>query len=209
MQAHVENRLIEIINPLIASLGYEVVHVEIQTHRTRTLRLFIDFAEAPAPDASGETPGIGIEDCVKVTKALDEPLDQSTEIEGIFHGAYELEVSSPGVDRPLRQKKDYERFAGRQIRLHTFRALSSEEIGNANYFSKNPKQKNFIGVLKGLDGERILLGIGDSGGASQNKKGKKAKAKAEEIAGGSGAEIKIPLSLISKANLEPQFEFPD
>lgn len=181
MQAN-EARLIEIITPLIAPLGYEVVHVEIQTHRHKVLRLFIDFSETPKAEASGKIPAIGIEDCVKVTKALDEPLDQNSEVEALFHGAYELEVSSPGVDRPLRQKKDYERFAGRSVRLHTFRALSQDEMGNAAYFAKNPKQKNFIGVLKGLSGDRLLLAAGD-------------------------AEITIPLPLISKANLEPVFDF--
>jgi len=180
MQASVEQRLIELITPVIAPMGYEVVHVEVQTHRQKTLRLFIDFA---GETGDGEKT-VGIEDCVKVTKALDEYLDRSTEVESIFHGAYELEVSSPGVDRPLRQKKDYERFAGRKVRLHTFRPLSSEEMGNAAYFAKNPKQKNFTGVLKGLNGDRVLLEVKES-----------------------VTEISIPFSLISKGNLEPRFEF--
>ena len=113
---------------------------------------------------------IGIEDCVKVTRALDEALDQIPEIEGIFHGAYELEVSSPGVDRPLRRKKDFERFAGKLVRLHTFRALSEEEIGNREYFSRNSKQKNFVGELKGMNGDRIKLAISQGEKASAKKK---------------------------------------
>lgn len=201
MQAQVENNLIDIITRLIAPLGYEVVHVEVQTHRQKTLRLFIDFAETPKADEKGEIPGIGIEDCVKVTKALDEPLDQVSEIEGIFRGAYELEVSSPGVDRPLRQKKDFERFVGRQIRLHTFRALSEDEIGNAEYFAHNSKQKNFIGELQGLSGERVKLALGQMDSAGSKKK-KKVTEKAR-------TEITIPFTLISKANLEPVFEFQD
>lgn len=202
MQTQIENRLIEIIAPLIAGLGYEVVHVEVQTHRQKTLRLFIDFF-----DQTGGR-GVGIEDCVKVTRALDEALDQSSEIEGIFHGAYELEVSSPGVDRPLRQTKDFQRFAGKLARLHTFRALSEEEMGNKAYFAKNPKQKNFIGVLKGVvegsGAERILLSVGEIGGEKKGKKSKAEKARDESKA---EQEITIPLSLISKANLEPVFEF--
>ena len=188
MQARIEDTLIDIITKLIAPLGYEVVSVEIQTHRQKTLRLFIDFGETPKPNEKGETPAIGIEDCVKVSKALDEPLDLVAEIEGIFHGAYELEVSSPGVDRPLRRKKDYERYAGRKARLHTYRALSQDEVGDAAYFAKNPKQKNFIGVLNGLSSENVLLTVGSEGRNA-------------------GTELKIPLSLISKANLEPAFEF--
>jgi ribosome maturation factor RimP len=215
MQAQAEQRLIEIVTPLISPLGYEVVHIEVQTHRQKTLRLFIDFAEIPRPDEKGETPAIGIEDCVKVAKTLDEPLDQNAEMNAMFHGAYELEVSSPGVDRPLRQKKDYERFSGRQVRLHTFRALSAEEMGNAAHFEKNPKQKNFIGVLCGLKGESIRLTVNDSSadgrpGGKKNKAGGPTgkKKKNENLTQKkSENEITIPLTLISKANLEPIFEF--
>lgn len=173
MQIQAEHKLIEVIAPLIAPLGYEVVHVEVQTHRQKTLRLFIDFAHAART--------VGIEDCVKVAKALDAPLEQNSEIDSIFHGPYELEVSSPGIERPLRQKKDYERFAGKSVRLHTFRALSPEETGNEAYSARNPKQKNFTGALKGLDGDRVLLAV-------------------------ETAEIRIPLGLISKANLAPVSE---
>jgi len=174
MQANVEQKLIEMITPLIGPMGYEVVHVEILTHRKGTLRVFIDFADS----GNGTQKSVGIEDCVKVTRALDEFLDQSSEMEMIFRGAYELEVSSPGIDRPLRQRKDYERFAGRNVRLHTFRPLSSEEMGNAAYFEKNPKQKNFAGVLKGLKDDRVLLEVG------------------------AALEISIPFPLIAKGNLD-------
>jgi ribosome maturation factor RimP len=207
MQAQVENTLIDIVTGLIAPLGYEVVHVEVQTHRQKTLRLFIDFSTTPVPDEKGETPGIGIEDCVKVARALDEPLDLVPEIEGIFRGAYELEVSSPGVDRPLRQKKDFERFVGRQIRLHTFRALSADEMGNAEYFAHNTKQKNFIGELRGLSGERVLLAIGQL--ESPGSKKKKGNAKARTSPEKARTEIMIPFTLISKANLEPIFDFEE
>jgi ribosome maturation factor RimP len=141
----VSDRLIELMGPMIESLGYEIVHVEVQTHREKTLRIFIDFNEA---QTNGK--GIGIEDCVKVARFLDEPLDQHQEIDSIFHGTYELEVSSPGVDRPLRQAKDFERFKDRQVRIHTFRPLNAEEIQNEAYLAKNPRQKNFLGLLKGF-----------------------------------------------------------
>lgn len=200
-------RLIALMTPLVASLGYEIVAIELLTHKQKTLRVFIDFAETPPADANGVIPSIGIEDCVNATRALDEPLDLIPEVEAAFHGPYELEVSSPGVDRPLRQAKDFERFKERQVRIHTFRPLNSEEIGNADYAAKNPKQKNFLGCLKGLDGERISLVIGDLSGDAKNKNKKsKAKHKAKPH---SSAEtlVFIPLSLVSKANLEPVFDF--
>jgi ribosome maturation factor RimP len=204
-------RLIALIAPMIAPLGYEVVYVEVLTHRQKTLRLFIDFSETPKPDENGEIPSIGIEDCVKVTKALDEPLDQTSEVESVFHGAYELEVSSPGVDRPLRQAKDFERFRERQVRIHTFRPLSGEEIGNENYLAKNPRQKNFLGVLKGLLGERIRLAIDPSQSNAGTGKGKKngKSGKSTEAENNAEKEILIPMTLVSKANIEPVFDFSD
>ncbi len=199
------DRLIGAINPLIESLGYEVVYLEILTHRQKTLRLFIDFRVSTADKT------IGIEDCVRVTKALDEPLDQVPLIEEIFHGAYELEVSSPGVDRPLRQAKDFSRFTGREVRIHTFRPLKPEEIGNPSYYEKNPRQKNFYGTLSGFDQDRVRLAISAGPAASRGKSGKKSKTTKENGAKSlpeqSGAEISIPLPLISKANLEPKFDF--
>ena len=201
--------LIELINPLILPLGYEVVYLETVTHHRehKTLRLFIDFAQASKQ-------AIGIEDCVKVTRAIDEPLDQIPELDEllneIFRGPYELEVSSPGVDRPLRLEKDFERFSGQEARIHLFRPLSAEEIENAAYQAKNPKQKNFVGTLLGVKREnsnsKVRLGI--SSGPAE-KPGKKGKTKPAKPATNSVEEVTIPLPLISKANLEPKFdEFP-
>jgi ribosome maturation factor RimP len=192
--------LIEIIDRLIQPLGYEVVHLELQSHRQKALRVFIDFAEAP------ESKTIGIEDCVAVTRALDEPLDQIPEVEAILHGSYELEVSSPGVDRPLRQAKDFKRFAQREARIHTFRPLTEEEMGNASYFAKNPKQKNFFGTLLGISGDRIQLAVSPGPSAEKGKSKRKPKTN-KEAETGANAEISIPLPLISKANLEPKFDF--
>ena len=67
MAANVEHRLIELIAPLIAPLGYELVHVEIQTHRQKTLRLFIDFSV----DVPGSKRAVGIEDCVIYAHVYD------------------------------------------------------------------------------------------------------------------------------------------
>lgn len=196
------HQLIAQIAPLVAPLGYELVHVEVVTGRDKVLRLFIDRAIEDAPPSDGKT-GIGIEDCVRVTKALDEPLDALPEISRIFKGAYELEVSSPGVDRPLRTEKDFARFAGREVRIHVYRPLTAAELGNATYQARNPKQKNFLGTLKGLRQDAVQLSVPLSGSfAEEPKKGKKSP-KAEPT--NSVEEVSIPLPLISKANLEPRF----
>ncbi len=201
-------QIMDVLEPLLAPMGYSVVLVEVSTHRQKVLRIFIDHLGSTADHGT-----IGIEDCVKVTRALEEPLDQVPEIEAIFHGAYELEVSSPGADRPLRTSQDFSRFTGRRIRLHTFRPLTAEEAGNADHIAKNPRQKNFLGVLQGLTDEgKVRLSLqADDGTESGQKKGKKAKAKTPEPASASetAPAVCIPMNLISKANLEPVFEFDD
>lgn len=194
------SELIEVINPLLLPVGYEVVHLEIQMQRQRTLRVFIDFSEP----AEGKT--VGIEDCVKATRALDEPLDQVEKIQALFKGTYELEVSSPGVDRPLRLEKDYSRFAGKEARIHTYRALTANELGNTSYFEKNPRQKNFLGILSGIKDGKVLLAVSAGSSAKQGKSKQKPKTNKDRDPAAS-AEISIPLPLISKANLEPQFDF--
>ncbi len=196
--AHSADRWVNLLSPLVNPLGYQVVYVELQTHRQKILRIFIDFLE------SREGVSVGIEDCVKVARALDEPLDQLPDLEAALKGAYELEVSSPGVDRPLRTENDFGRFKGRDVRIHTFRALGSAEIGNAKYAEKNPKQKNFLGVLGGLEGGKVLLTVSHEMGKAAGKKSK-AKKNDED----SADRIEIPFPLISKANLEPQFDFED
>ncbi len=206
-------QLIDLINPLIAQLGYEVVHLEVVNSRQRVLRIFIDFTESGT-----ESQAIGIEDCVKVTRALDEPLDQLSEIEALFKGPYELEVSSPGVDRPLRTQRDYERFCGKEARIHVYRPLSAEELDNASYQTRNPKQKNFLGTLKGFRDNRVLLEISNQGSAAKpasktslkkaQKKGKAGNGSEKDMVSpqtNSAEEVAIPFPLISKANLEPQF----
>ncbi|MDR3608432.1 MAG: ribosome maturation factor RimP [Oligoflexia bacterium] len=202
--------LIELLDSIVQPLGYELVHAEAQTHRQKLLRLFID---SNTPDQ-----GVTIDDCVKVTRAVDEPLDQDpalSELVGKIFGSasYELEVSSPGVDRPLRKAKDYLRFAGREARLHVFRPLSAEELANPEYHARNPKQKNFLGTLLGLENQSVRLQVNPTGGMDSDKKNKKSKRKKD--AGSSpescqaNLKISIPLSLVSKANLEPQFDFED
>ena len=177
-----EDRLLERLATLLAPLGYELVHLEVQIHRQKVLRVFIDRLDRSHDEKKG---GIGIEDCTLVSKTLDEPLETMPEIAEIFGTTpYELEVSSPGVDRPLRREEDYLRFAGRKIRLNTFRPLSAEEMENAPYAAQNPRQKNFLGELLGFDSGKVRLksSIG-------------------------GTEVRIPLALVARANLDPDFEW--
>jgi ribosome maturation factor RimP len=211
-------RLLELLTPMVEQLGYDLVHLEIQTHRQPVLRLFIDRLEDAADGQPGGVTvrpkgGVTIEDCAIVSRALDEPLDALPEIEKLFHGAYELEVSSPGVDRPLRRPRDYERYFGREARIHVYRPLTAEELGNADYQAKNPKQKNYLGRIQELDEAegphpKVLLTLIQEGSVKAAKATAKTKKAASRTNSGE-IRVWIPLALISKANLEPTFEFGD
>lgn len=167
-----EDLLISFLDSVIGPLGYRAIAVESETHRAKTLRVFIERLD-------GVT--VGIEDCVVVTKALDAPLEGYGETDAWFRTPYELEVSSPGTDRPLRTAEDFAKYAGSRARIHTFRPLTAVETQNAPYTAKNPKQKNFIGTLEGMRGSSVALTV------EKNL-------------------VMIPWTLVSKSNLEPAFD---
>jgi len=197
------DQLIQLISPWVTPLGYQIIHIEVQSHRQKVLRIYIDHVDGSSAGA------IGIEDCVKVSRILDEQLDQMPEVQSLLPGAYELEVSSPGVDRPLRTAQDFQKFAGQEVRIHVFRPLTGEEIENSSYQEKNPKQKNFLGVLVGLQDSKIVLSIFQNDKAPKKPR-KKSKADSNVSLSTNSVEglrVAIPLPLISKANLEPQFDF--
>lgn len=165
----------EQVRSMVEPMGYDVVALE-QTsgpaRSGRTLVLYIDF---PQDSEDREAQHISLDDCTKVNTAIDE-LFESTQL---IDGAFTLEVSSPGVERPLRRPMDYDRFRGKKARLHTFRPLEVREIENENYWTKNQKQKNFVGILKGLSSghDKVQMEI-------------------------DGNLVAVPLQLVSKAHLE-------
>ena len=179
------NLLSQWVEERLAKIGYELVAIEVVNHREKSLRLFID-----------KPGGISIEDCVNATHELDQPLEENELVMAIFQGPYELEVSSPGIDRPLQKKSDFVRFAGQIGRVQTFRALTGEETGAAEYSAKNPKQKNFFGMVRGFEADTnsVLFGVSPEDGTR--------KIKHETL-------IRIPLELVAKAHLEPDLELPE
>ena len=119
-----------------ASRGLEVW--DIQSRREtggHVVRVFID---RPGPAATPDE-SVSIEDCEQVNREIGTILD----VEDPLPFAYTLEVSSPGLDRPLRSLDDYRRFAGRLAKV-----VVSESVDN---------QKAFEGRLNGVDGEVVLL----------------------------------------------------
>lgn len=97
-------KLLNLIEPVVSGLGYELVGVEHlpQGHHS-LLRIYIDNPEG----------GVTVSDCEKVSRQVSTVFD----VEDPISGRYSLEVSSPGLDRPLFQLADFERFAGREIKV--------------------------------------------------------------------------------------------
>lgn len=92
-----------LLEPAIAGLGYELVGVEyLPNRRGSTLRIYID-----------KPSGVGVDDCALVSQQVSGVLD----VEDPIPGQYTLEVSSPGLNRPIFKRDDYERFAGERIRV--------------------------------------------------------------------------------------------
>jgi ribosome maturation factor RimP len=116
--------------PVLTTSGYELVEVEYGMQNGQAiLCIYIDKSGG----------GIGLDDCTAVSQLLSPLLDR----EEFIAGNYVLEVSSPGVERPLRKAVDFERFAGEPVRLHTHGPVSG--------------RKKFTGMLRGFKDGLIAL----------------------------------------------------
>ncbi|WP_435103957.1 ribosome maturation factor RimP [Arhodomonas sp. AD133] len=126
-------RLIEMLEPVITAMGYELVGLEYHPSSKRgLLRIYID-----APD------GIGVDDCARVSHQVSGVLD----VEDPLPGEYNLEVSSPGLERPIFKASDYDRFAGEQVRVRVHGRLEG--------------RRKFRGTLRGLRGDSVVIEEGD------------------------------------------------
>ena len=125
----IEERVQAIAERVAIDQGVELVHAEVAGPENKPIvRIFID---KPA--------GVTHQDCSKVSLHLGTILD----VEDLIHSAYTLEVSSPGLDRGLYKRADYERFAGSLAKVKTKRP-----IGN---------QRNFRGRLLGVEGDEVIF----------------------------------------------------
>lgn len=103
-----------VAEPILKSLGLELVDIEYAgSHRGGGLRIFIDKPE-----------GVTLDDCEKVSRYLGQALD----VEDPIPHRYTLEVSSPGLDRPLKRKEDFIRFLGKKIKLKTFLPIDNQKV---------------------------------------------------------------------------------
>lgn len=148
-------RVTELAEPLAASLGLELAEVEYrQEGRQMVLRLYID-----------KDGGVTLDDCSAVSRELTEILD----VEDFILGHYNLEVSSPGLNRPLKKPSDFERYTGRLVKIRTFEPLA-DDAGNM--------RKTFLGELLGLSDSILRLKLNE-GQTASIPLGKVAKANLE------------------------------
>lgn len=125
-----------VVSPILQSLGFRLIEREIVNEAGWILRLYIDHR---TPQETQVT----INDCVDVTRALSDALD----VEEIMAQRYSLEVSSPGIGRPLRYAEDFERFKGAQVRLKAKEKINGRE--------------NFKGILEGIQNNDVIVKIDD------------------------------------------------
>ena len=124
-----EQKTEEILLPIVEEYGFELVDVEyVKEGSNWYLRAYID-----------KPGGIGVNDCEAVSRRLSDILDEKDYIED----SYILEVSSPGLGRPLKKEKDFARSLGEEVEVRTYRAID--------------RQKEFIGILKDYDKDTVTI----------------------------------------------------
>ncbi len=135
-KAAIDRRLAEIVQPTIEGLGYELVRIRLMGGRTKTLQIMAD-----RPDG-----GIEVDDCARISTAVSAVLD----VEDPLEDAYTLEVSSPGIDRPLTRFKDFDTWEGFEAKIETTELIDG--------------RRRFKGTLHGTEGDEVLIEIEGDGG---------------------------------------------
>ncbi|GAA3588729.1 MULTISPECIES: ribosome maturation factor RimP [Marinobacter] len=128
------SKLEEMLRPVVEGLGYEFWGMEYRSRGPQPmLRLFIDDAEN----------GIGVDDCEKVSRQVSGVLD----VEDPIQSEYTLEVSSPGMDRPLFRLEQYQAYAGHKVQIRLRMAFEG--------------RRKFQGLLKGTEGGDVVVIVDD------------------------------------------------
>ncbi|MEH7828620.1 ribosome maturation factor RimP [Gemmobacter denitrificans] len=131
----IDRRLADIVGPVIEGLGFELVRIRLMGGRTRTLQIMVD-----RPDG-----GIEVDECATCSTAISAVLD----VEDPIEDNYILEVSSPGIDRPLTRLKDFDMWVDYEARLETTELIDG--------------RRRFKGVLQGTEGDEVLIEIEEGG----------------------------------------------
>ena len=127
-------QLEEILRPVVEGLGYELWGIEFRSRGHESmLRIFIDDADK----------GISIEDCEKVSRQVSGVMD----VEDPIQSEYTLEVSSPGMDRPLFRLEQYQEFVGHKVKIRLRMAFEG--------------RRKFQGLIKGVEGDEVVIVVDD------------------------------------------------
>ena len=130
-KAAIDRRLAEIITPVIEGMGFELVRVRLMGGKAKTVQVMADRSAG----------GIEVEDCAEISTAVSATLD----VEDPIEDAYTLEVSSPGIDRPLTRLKDFEAWQGHEAKLETTELIDG--------------RRRFKGILAGTEGDEVLIEV--------------------------------------------------
>ncbi len=131
MKTAEEKKIEKIVAPIASALGFELVQVRLLASGRRTLQIM-----AERPDGT-----MTIEDCARLSREISALMD----VEDPITGEYLLEVSSPGIDRPLTRQKDFERFKGFDAKLETLEPID--------------ERRRFKGLLLGVKENRVEIDI--------------------------------------------------
>lgn len=131
----IDRRLADIVSPVIEGLGFELVRIRLMGGRTRILQIMAD-----RPDG-----GIEVDDCASISTAVSAVLD----VEDPIEENYVLEVSSPGIDRPLTRLKDFDMWVDYEARIETTELIDG--------------RRRFKGTLQGTEGDEVLIEIEEGG----------------------------------------------
>jgi ribosome maturation factor RimP len=128
----IDQRMAEVITPVIEDLGFELVRVRLMAGtNSKTLQIMAERPEG----------GIEVDDCAAISTAVSATLD----VEDPIEDAYTLEVSSPGIDRPLTRLKDFETWKSYEAKIETAELIDG--------------RKRFKGPLEGIEGDEVLIAI--------------------------------------------------
>lgn len=130
-KAPIDQRLAAIVRPTVEGMGFELVRLRLMGGRRITLQIM-----AERPDGTME-----VEDCAELSRQLSAVLD----VEDPIEREYTLEVSSPGIDRPLTRLQDFDRWEGYEARLETAEPIEG--------------RKRFKGVLAGIEDDEVLIDV--------------------------------------------------
>jgi ribosome maturation factor RimP len=125
-----EERVVALVEPTASELGFRIVRVRVSGNRRKRLQIMAERV------SDGE---MGIDDCSRLSRALSPVFD----LEDPIQGEYDLEISSPGIDRPLMRVEDFERFKGHLAKLET----AAMQNG----------QRRFKGTITSIEGDVIVL----------------------------------------------------